>query len=195
MYAWCDGAKKRSRKPRGNVGFLLSCFICACKCTRMMTFMRWKECVYWARSCHVSSPLIFASRFFFLLKREHLLKINLWNEDHSWGFTHSPSCQLFGLEKSVTGKWGKTRPYSGDFWGDDDGVLRHSDSDADSRESLPSHKENTFLRSRIYGKAEKPGGNGNHVTPRWIPGHSGLTGNEKADQVAKCKAGGGGKQA
>lgn len=55
----------------------------------------------------LTSPLIFALRFF-LLYREHLLKINLWNEDHSWGFIHSPPCQLFGLAKSVTGKCGKT---------------------------------------------------------------------------------------
>ena len=71
------------------------------------TFVRWKEWIYWARSCHVSSPLIFALRFL-LLCREHPLKINQWNEDHSWGFIHSPLRQLFGLAKSVTGKCGKT---------------------------------------------------------------------------------------
>lgn len=48
------GQKKRGGKPRENVGFLLSCFICTCKCTRTMkerrragvhkfTFVRWKE--------------------------------------------------------------------------------------------------------------------------------------------------------
>lgn len=59
----------------------------------------------------------------------------------------------------------------------------------------PSHKENRFLRGCIYGKAEKLERNGHHVTLRWIPSHSRLTGNEKADQVAKRKAERGGKQA
>ena len=59
----------------------------------------------------------------------------------------------------------------------------------------PSHKENRFLRGCIYGKVEKLEKNGHHVTLRWIPSHSGLTGNEKADQMAKRKAERGGKQA
>ena len=59
----------------------------------------------------------------------------------------------------------------------------------------PSQKENRFLRGQIYYKAENLVGDGHIVVRRWIPGHAGLTGNEKADLAAKNKAEKGGKQA
>lgn len=50
------------------------------------------------------------------------------------------------------------------------------------------------MRGLIYEKAEKLGNNGHNVAIRWIPGHSGLIGNEKADQAARNKAERGGRQ-
>ena len=48
-----------------------------------------------------------------------------------------------------------------------------------------SCNENRFLRNLIYQKAEELQRNGHLVAIRWIPGHSGLIGNEKADLAAK----------
>ena len=59
----------------------------------------------------------------------------------------------------------------------------------------PSQKENRFLRGQIYYKAKKLKTNGHMVVCRWIPGHTGLIGNEKADLAARNKAEKGGKQA
>ena len=61
-------------------------------------------------------------------------------------------------------------------------------------EHSPYHKENRFLRSLIYEKAEKFENNGHYIAIRWIPGHSGIIGNEKADQVARNKAERGARQ-
>lgn len=58
-----------------------------------------------------------------------------------------------------------------------------------------SCNENRFLRNLIYQKAGDLQRNGHLVAIRWIPGHSGLTGNEKADLAAKNRAQRGGKQA
>ena len=71
----------------------------------------------------------------------------------------------------------------------------------DSQEALrviehpPSHKRNRFLRGSIYEKTKRLESNGHHVTIRWIPSHSGIAGNEKADQAAKNRAERGGQQA
>lgn len=51
-----------------------------------------------------------------------------------------------------------------------------------------SHKENRFLREQIYHKAGKLYNKGNSVICRWIPSHTGLVGNEKADLAARTKA-------
>ena len=59
----------------------------------------------------------------------------------------------------------------------------------------PSQKENRFFRGQIYYKAKKLKTNGHMVVCRWIPGHTGLIGNEKADLAARNKAEKGGKQA
>ena len=61
-------------------------------------------------------------------------------------------------------------------------------------EHSPYHKENQFLRSLIHEKAEKFENNGHYIAIRWIPGHSGIIGNEKADQVARNKAERGARQ-
>lgn len=45
-----------------------------------------------------------------------------------------------------------------------------------------------FLRSLIYQKAGELQDNGHPITFRWIPSHSGLIGNEKADLAAKNRA-------
>ena len=58
-----------------------------------------------------------------------------------------------------------------------------------------SHKENRFLRGQIYHKAKKLQSKGHSVVFRWVPGHTGLVGNEKADLAARNKAERGGKQA
>ncbi len=71
----------------------------------------------------------------------------------------------------------------------------------DSQEALrviehpPLHKRNRFLRGSIYEKTKRLESNGHHVTIRWIPSHSGIVGNEKADQAAKNRAERGGQQA
>ena len=52
----------------------------------------------------------------------------------------------------------------------------------------PYHKENRFLRGLIYEKAEKLENNGQYAAIQWIPGHSGLIGNEKAEQATRNKA-------
>ncbi len=59
----------------------------------------------------------------------------------------------------------------------------------------PSQKENRFLRGQIYYKAENLMRDRHIVVCRWIPGHAGLTRNEKADLAAKNKAEKEGKQA
>ena len=70
----------------------------------------------------------------------------------------------------------------------------------DSQEALraiehpPSHKRNRFLRGSIYEKTKKLESNKHHVTIRWIPSHSGLVGNERADKAAKNRAERGGQQ-
>ena len=51
-----------------------------------------------------------------------------------------------------------------------------------------SCNENRFLRNLIYQKAGDFQRNGHLVAIRWIPGHPGLTGNEKADLAAKSRA-------
>ncbi len=56
-----------------------------------------------------------------------------------------------------------------------------------------SQKENRFLRGQIYYKAENLMRDGHMIVCRWIPGHAGLTENEKADLAAKNKAEKGGK--
>ena len=71
----------------------------------------------------------------------------------------------------------------------------------DSQEALrvikrpPSHKQNRLLRGLIYKKSKKLESNGRQLTIRWIPSHSGLAGNDKADQAAKNRAERGGQQA
>ena len=59
----------------------------------------------------------------------------------------------------------------------------------------PLQKENRFLRAQIYYKVEKPKTNGHTVICRWVPGHTDLIGNEKADFAARDKAEKGGRQA
>ena len=62
-------------------------------------------------------------------------------------------------------------------------------------QSTASCNKNRFLRNLIYHKAGKLQRDGHLVAIRWIPGHSGLTGNEKADLAAKTRAQRGGRQA
>ena len=59
----------------------------------------------------------------------------------------------------------------------------------------PLQKENRFLRAQIYYKAEKLKTYGHTVVCRWVPGHTGLIGNEKADLAARNKAEKRGRQA
>ena len=60
--------------------------------------------------------------------------------------------------------------------------------------ALPSaYQEYRFLRSLIYQKTEKLQSNGHHTTFFWVPGHSGILGNEKADLAAKNRAEKGGR--
>ncbi len=58
-----------------------------------------------------------------------------------------------------------------------------------------SHNENRFLREQIYDKAKKLQNNEHSIVCRWIPGHTGLVGNEKANLAARSRAEKGGKQA
>ena len=51
------------------------------------------------------------------------------------------------------------------------------------------------MRNLIYQKAGDLQRNRHLVTIRWIPGHSDIMGNEKADSAAKKRAQRGGKQA
>ena len=53
--------------------------------------------------------------------------------------------------------------------------------------------ENRFLRCQVYQKTEELQRTGHPITFRWIPGHSGLTGNEKANLTARNRAERGGK--
>ena len=59
----------------------------------------------------------------------------------------------------------------------------------------PSYKENRFLRGIIYRKARTLQENGHPIVLRWVPGHSGLIGNEKANLAVRNRAQRGGKQA
>ncbi len=54
-------------------------------------------------------------------------------------------------------------------------------------------QENRFLRSHVYQKTEKLQRTGHQIKFRWIPGHSGLIGNEKANLSARNRAERGGK--
>ena len=54
-------------------------------------------------------------------------------------------------------------------------------------------QENRFLRGHVYQKTEKLQRTGHHIIFRWIPGHSGLIGNEKANLSARNRAERGGK--
>ena len=56
------------------------------------------------------------------------------------------------------------------------------------------HKESRFLKGLIYKKAKKLENNGHYVAIRWIPAHSGLIENEKADKAVRNKAKRGGRQ-
>ena len=47
------------------------------------------------------------------------------------------------------------------------------------------YNENWFLRNLTYQKAKELRRNGHLVAIRWVPGHSGLIGNEKADFAAR----------
>ena len=60
---------------------------------------------------------------------------------------------------------------------------------------VDSCNDNQFLRNLIYQKAGELQRNGHLVTIQWIPGHSGLPGNKKADSAARNWAQRGGKQA
>ena len=57
------------------------------------------------------------------------------------------------------------------------------------------HKENRFLRGQIYHRAKILHSTGHPIVCWWIPGHSGLEGNKRADLAAKSRAERGGKQA
>ncbi len=54
-------------------------------------------------------------------------------------------------------------------------------------------QENLFLRSFVYQKTEELQRTGHPITYQWIPGHSGLIGNEKANLSARTRAEKGGK--
>ena len=54
-------------------------------------------------------------------------------------------------------------------------------------------QENRFLRSQVYQKTEKLQQTGHHIQFRWVPGHSGLKGNERANLAARDRAERGGK--
>ena len=50
---------------------------------------------------------------------------------------------------------------------------------------VSTYQKYRFLRSLIYQRTEKLQNNGHHTTFFWIPGHSEILGNEKADLVAR----------
>ena len=60
--------------------------------------------------------------------------------------------------------------------------------------ALPSiSQENQFLRSLVYQKTEDLQRAGQYIVIQWVPGHSGLIGNEKANLSARNRAEKGGK--
>ena len=60
--------------------------------------------------------------------------------------------------------------------------------------ALPfTSQEDRFLRGLVYQKTEELQRIGHCITFQWIPGHSGLIGNEKADLSARSRAEKGGK--
>ena len=60
--------------------------------------------------------------------------------------------------------------------------------------ALPfTSQENRFLRSLVYQKTEVLQRAGHHIVIQWVPGHSGLIGNEKANLSARNRAEKGGK--
>lgn len=54
--------------------------------------------------------------------------------------------------------------------------------------------EGLAVRDLVYERAKELTKNGHSVTLRWIPGHSKIEGNEKADSAAKIAEDGGGKE-
>ena len=54
-------------------------------------------------------------------------------------------------------------------------------------------QEYRFLRDLIYKRTEELQSNGHHIKFIWVPGHSGILGNEKAHIVARNRAGKGEK--
>ena len=60
--------------------------------------------------------------------------------------------------------------------------------------ALPfTSQENCFLRSHVYQKMEELQRTGHPTIFQWVPGHSGLIGNEKANLCARNRAERGGK--
>lgn len=58
---------------------------------------------------------------------------------------------------------------------------------------LSTCQEYRFLRGLTYQRTEKLQNNGHHTTFLWVPVHSGILGNEKADLVARNRAEKGGR--
>lgn len=59
----------------------------------------------------------------------------------------------------------------------------------------PFYKDNHFLRGIIYHTARQLQEQGHPIAFHWVPAHSGVTGNEKANLAARDRAARGGKQA
>jgi len=57
----------------------------------------------------------------------------------------------------------------------------------------PTCQEYRLLRELIYKRTEDFHRNGHHIRLIWVPGHSGILGNEKAHIVARNRAEKGGK--